>query len=112
VLTFVRDRARRLPHAALLLAALLPFLSTAVPLLDRGDRWYAPVFAPEHGYDSGAIAHDHTICVRFAANATLASAPAGFWFSTSPAFIPDPPCDRPVRVGLRVQPRSRSPPIV
>ncbi|MGD8278416.1 MAG: hypothetical protein PVH00_10340 [Gemmatimonadota bacterium] len=108
----MHGRAMRAPRAALLLAVLLPFLSATVPLLDRGDGWYAPVLAPEQGYPSGAVAHDHSICVRFAANATLVSAPTGFRFIQSLASIPDLPRARPAPARLRVRPRSRSPPIV
>jgi hypothetical protein len=106
----MRNGARRRPGAMLALALLLPLLSTTVPLLDRGARWYAPVFAPEQGYSSGAIAHDHTICVQFAANATLAPPQAAFHFIHTSTSIADPPRDHRVRAARRIQPRSRSPP--
>ena len=106
----MRKEARRAPGAVLLLALLLPFLSVSVPLLDRGERWYAPVFAPEQGWSSGAIAHDHTICVQFAANATLPSASVAFHFIHLASAIADPPSARRVRAAQRIRPRSRSPP--
>jgi hypothetical protein len=102
---------RRKRLAALLLVGLLPFLSAMVPLLDRGEAFYAPVFASEQGYPSGALAHDHTICVRFAANATMVSVPDASSFHQTETFDPVPSHHRCAPAIHRVLPRSRSPPV-
>jgi hypothetical protein len=111
VLIAVWFGGRRKRLAVLLLVGLLPFLSAMVPLLDRGEAFYAPVFTSEQGYPSGALAHDHTICVRFAANATLVSVPEVPTFHQAETIDRVASHHRCAPAVHRVLPRSRSPPV-
>lgn len=51
-----------------ILAALLPVLGTAVPLLDGGGSAHRTVLEAQHEPGTCPTGHDHTICTQVGAN--------------------------------------------
>jgi len=98
---------------SLLVVAILPALSGAIPVLDVWPEDYRTGIQTEGHPESQGYPHDHLICIQHQANhwAPGADLPAAPGILAVQSLDPLPPPAAPSRTRSLLSPRPRSPPL-